>query len=276
MENNALNTFANRWDQPESDSRLELVFQDRLRDYGAYVVRKKYRRNQVIAIVASAAFAILVTSLPAILAFVNKKEPSKKITFTATTVDDIQEDKKDEEKPKEPPKMKEPEVASQQYVTPKVNPNAAQDDVIIPPDEINNTGTTTKKGSTEDPPPFLDDGTGGGPTGGDNDGPPQYAAQKAMFPGGEEAFREFIKENFVYPVRCQDEGINGSVILKFVVDVSGRIVTRPIVVEETASCPEFTEEAIRVLLKSPRWIPGQNNGKFIKSWREIPIRLTVD
>ena len=47
-------------------------------------------------------------------------------------------------------------------------------------------------------------------------------------------------------------------------------------IEETKSCPEFTTEAIRVLKKSPRWVPGQNNGTFLKSWREIPIKLSVD
>ena len=39
---------------------------------------------------------------------------------------------------------------------------------------------------------------------------------------------------------------------------------------------KFTTEAIRVLKKSPRWVPGQNNGNFLKSWREIPIKLSVD
>jgi len=39
--------------------------------------------------------------------------------------------------------------------------------------------------------------------------------------------------------------------------------------------PEYTKEAIRVLKNSPRWVPGQNNGKFVKSWRQIPIQLNI-
>ena len=95
---------------------------------------------------------------------------------------------------------------------------------------------------------------------------------KANYPGGEAAFRDYVAGEFIYPQRCQDEGINGSVMLRFVVDEAGRI-SRVHAIEDTKSCPEFTSEAIRVLKKSPRWVPGQNNGKFLKSWREIPIRL---
>jgi hypothetical protein len=60
-----------------------------------------------------------------------------------------------------------------------------------------------------------------------------------------------------------------------VVDASGKI-SRISAIEETKSCPEFTQEAIRVLKQSPRWIPGQNNGRFVASWREIPIRLSAE
>lgn len=96
---------------------------------------------------------------------------------------------------------------------------------------------------------------------------------KANFPGGEAAFRAYFEGEFIYPQRCQDKGINGFVMLRFVVDEAGRI-SRVQAREETKSCPEFTTEAIRVLKKSPRWVPGQNKGIFLKSWREIPISLS--
>ena len=83
-----------------------------------------------------------------------------------------------------------------------------------------------------------------------------------------------MQREFQYPVRCQDEGINGSVVLRFIVDSKGKISDIK-VIEDTKTCPEFTTEAIRILQKSPRWVPGQNNGRFIKSYREIPIKLSV-
>ena len=98
---------------------------------------------------------------------------------------------------------------------------------------------------------------------------------EATFPGGETAFRGYVAKEFQYPVRCEDEGINGSVVLRYSIDKSGRI-SRVTAIEETKSCPEFTEEAIRVFKRSPRWIPAQQNGQFVDSWREFPLRLTVE
>ena len=97
---------------------------------------------------------------------------------------------------------------------------------------------------------------------------------QSNYPGGEAAFREYIAGEFIYPERCQKEAINGSVKLRFVVDEAGRI-SRIKAIEETTTCPEFTIEAIRVLQKSPRWVPGQNDGNFLKSWREIKIQLSA-
>ncbi len=97
---------------------------------------------------------------------------------------------------------------------------------------------------------------------------------KAIFVGGESRFRAFVYENFEYPMRCYEEGINGRVVLRFVVDETGKI-SNVQAIEETKACPEFTAEAIRVMEKSTRWIPGQNNGKFVKSYREIPITVSL-
>lgn len=104
---------------------------------------------------------------------------------------------------------------------------------------------------------------------------PMIADIKAGFPGGESAFRDYVATEFQYPVRCADERINGSVVLKFIVDEGGRI-SRVSAIEQTKSCPEFTQEAIRVLRRSPRWIPAQRKGRFVVSWREVVISLPYD
>ncbi len=97
---------------------------------------------------------------------------------------------------------------------------------------------------------------------------------RAMPKGGMNAFYGFVAENFTYPKRCQSKGINGYVLLMFVVEVDGSISdVKPI--ETTATCPEFAEEAIRVLLAAPKWTPAQKNGKPVKSYRKMPIKLEV-
>ncbi|MCC7298584.1 MAG: energy transducer TonB [Bacteroidia bacterium] len=96
------------------------------------------------------------------------------------------------------------------------------------------------------------------------------------FVGGDNAFVAFVSENFQYPSRCLDEGISGSVKLRFVLDTKGRI-SRISAEEETKSCPEFTQEAIRVLkISSGQWIPAFVNGKAVSSWKVLPIQLRVE
>lgn len=97
---------------------------------------------------------------------------------------------------------------------------------------------------------------------------------QAKFPGGDSAFIVFVHDNFEYPPRCLEEELSGFVLLRFVVDMKGRI-SRITPVETTASCPEFTWEAIRLMKMSPKWIPAQNHGKFVSSWGQVPIRMNL-
>ncbi len=102
-----------------------------------------------------------------------------------------------------------------------------------------------------------------------------HKGQKAQFRGGELAFQKYIAKNFKYPLRCQDNGIGGSVVLRFVVEVDGSI-SHIRVMEASSKCPEFAQEAVRILRNSPRWIPGMYNGRYVKSYRELPLRLSVE
>jgi protein TonB len=99
--------------------------------------------------------------------------------------------------------------------------------------------------------------------------------QKAQFKGGDKAFQRYVMDNFTYPWRCQENGISGSVLLRFVVDVDGSIVNIQ-VLEVSTKCPEFAKEAVRILKNSPRWIPGMYNGRFVKSYRELPLKMAVN
>jgi periplasmic protein TonB len=278
MSESVLSKVFNRWSLPDAPSRLDLVFENRFKDYGAYQIRLLFRKSQTIATIAACSLALLFASTPRILDYLSKTEDKERKTIKiVTNLDDIESPmEEEEEKPKEPPKLKEPEpVAQQAYVAPRINPDAQEDAPINPPDIVSNTGFKNVEGITDPTLPDMSSGNNEGPIKGNNEGPVAKVDVKAAFPGGEKGFREYVAGEFQYPVRCQDEGINGSVVLRFVVDQSGR-VSNITAIEETKSCPEFTQEAIRVLGRSPRWIPGQNKGRFVNSWREIPIRLSVE
>jgi len=95
---------------------------------------------------------------------------------------------------------------------------------------------------------------------------------KAGFPGGDGAFREFVASEFVNTHGCMDKEKSVQVVLRFVVDQGGRI-SRISVIESSSACTEYNKEAVRILKRSPRWIPGQVRGRFVNSWRVVTIRL---
>lgn len=97
----------------------------------------------------------------------------------------------------------------------------------------------------------------------------------SQFKGGEKAFQEYVFKKFVYPARCMDNGIGGSVLLQFVVDIDGSIVNIK-VLEVSPKCPEFAQEAIRILKSSPKWISAMHNGRKVKSYHQLPIKMSIE
>jgi TonB family protein len=103
---------------------------------------------------------------------------------------------------------------------------------------------------------------------------PNKAIIPARFLGGENAFNEYIANQFEYPSRCVDASISGYVRMRFMVDRNG-VVTNCRIKEYSKACPEFGIEAIRVLKNCPKWIPATHNGKNISAWFEVPIALSI-
>lgn len=84
--------------------------------------------------------------------------------------------------------------------------------------------------------------------------------QQPSFPGGTNALNTFIVSNLKYPVWAQEKGIQGRVVVKFIVEKDGSISN----VEVDRSVPGLDNEAMRVVKAMPKWIPGQINGKAVK------------
>ena len=97
----------------------------------------------------------------------------------------------------------------------------------------------------------------------------------AEFPGGQKAFNEWMSENFQYPDSCMKEGIQGRVVLQFVVNTDGSIIdVKPV----RSPHPALTEAAIQIVKKMPRWIPAEHEGKKVRCRFNLPFmfRLSFD
>lgn len=92
-----------------------------------------------------------------------------------------------------------------------------------------------------------------------------YTATEQMpqFPGGEAALMKYMRNNIKYPVIAIENGIQGNVIVQFVVKKDGTIGTVKIV---RGLSPELNKEAIRLCKSLPKFIPGTMKGEAVNVW----------
>lgn len=94
------------------------------------------------------------------------------------------------------------------------------------------------------------------------------AAEKAQFPGGEEALQTYITENLHYPAAAKDNGIEGNVDLEFIVKADGSISSVKVV---RMIDPDLEAEAIRLVTSMPKWTPADSGDTTVKL--TVPFRL---
>ena len=80
------------------------------------------------------------------------------------------------------------------------------------------------------------------------------------FPGGQEALRRFMERNLIYPEAAKDKGVEGKVLLRFLVMEDGLI--RDIEVEKSLD-PQCDEEAMNMVASMPNWMPAREKGKRV-------------
>lgn len=90
------------------------------------------------------------------------------------------------------------------------------------------------------------------------------------FRGGESALLQFISQNLVYPVIAQEQEIQGSVILEFVVEKDGSIGDVKVIKSLSKECDQA---AIDVVRKLPRFTPARKQGKPVAVMFRLPIRF---
>ncbi|MBQ5533597.1 MAG: energy transducer TonB, partial [Bacteroidales bacterium] len=96
--------------------------------------------------------------------------------------------------------------------------------------------------------------------------------QEPEYPGGEEAMYKFLSDNLVYPKAAREKGIQGKVIVEFVVEKNGKISNVKAV---KSVSPELDAEAIRVVSKMPKWKPGVQRGEKVRSRWRLPIHFQL-
>ena len=96
-----------------------------------------------------------------------------------------------------------------------------------------------------------------------------FVEVNSAFQGGDlNTFREWIKQNLIYPPEAKEQGITGRVTVQFNVDSYGKVVNVKIL---RTSDPMFNEETVRVISSSPVWTPAIQGGRNVKQMFVIPV-----
>jgi len=99
-----------------------------------------------------------------------------------------------------------------------------------------------------------------------------YVEVMPLFPGGEAALMKYLGDNITYPLIALEQGIQGRVALRFVVKPDGSVDNVEIVKGLDPSCDQ---EALRVVKKMPKWIPGRQNGNAVSVYYSLSVAFKL-
>jgi len=101
----------------------------------------------------------------------------------------------------------------------------------------------------------------------------EFVDVQAMFKGGMDALYAYLNKNLKYPSQAKRMGIDGMVIVRFVVNTDGTIQDIELVRTIGGGCDEVAREVIQ---NSPNWTPGRIGGRAVRSRMTMPIRFRLN
>lgn len=260
---------------------LDILFNNRNKAYGAYILRKNYPDR------IKKAFVLMMILASGFLAFTFIPTKLKEFSTTGYVIDDIRM-KEVDKKIKEPEKKKELAKAEvktstpsqKKFVsTPVIVANNVKSDSILTLTSLDAIGSTTLVNGFSSAPLVNvvytnNGGTVVEPVVKTDRTLPMEASNVDVpptFPGGMQALRKFLERNLSNPEEV-NEGEAVSVKVKFVVGYDGKLQS---FVNVQDGGRAFNNEVVRVLKKMPDWIPGKANGENVSVYFTIPVKFVA-
>ena len=101
----------------------------------------------------------------------------------------------------------------------------------------------------------------------------QVVEEQPMFPGGMQELMKFLQTNIRYPKEAQARGLQGRVVVQFVVNKDGSICEENVV---KSVDPQLDAEALRVVRSMPNWTPGKQRGEAVRVRFTIPVTFKLN
>jgi protein TonB len=235
----------------------DIVFGKLNKKYGAYFLRKSYNRTMIISILAA---CIIVSSSVLIIFFSTAKKSKATYSSVYITMENISLRVEPEELPQLPVTPSAPRAAAAlestgpvvRYIAPKIVDTLSVPEKLLDlsldsiPSAYTRQDTSSGEGEKDDSSNIL-----------------FYTVDEMpKFGGGDiNKFREWVQKKTIYPDGATKNGIQGKVYLTFVVEIDGS-VTNGKIVKGVDSL--IDEEALKVVMSSPKWAPGRQQGIAVR------------
>ena len=267
-----------------SNAWCDLVFEGRNQEYGAYRLRKSTGKRNIWSIVIVLIAAVVIFSA---IAIKNVIQANQRVAVTtAVELSSIQTKKQAKVEKKAPVKIEQPKQVEKVKSSIKFTaPVIKKDEDVKPEEEMKNQDDLQKTKTTIG----AFNVVGNDEIGGEvlkakeeiaQPEPPKEEENKVFdvveeqpsFPGGQGALMQWLRDNIKYPVIAAENGIEGRVIVQFVVSKTGSISDVKVV---RGVDPSLDREAVRVVSQMPKWTPGRQNGTTVNVRYTLPVTFRL-
>ena len=266
------------------NSWVDLVFEGKNHSYGAYRLRKNTgKRNLASIIIVLVAIVVIMAAVWAKIAIENAM-PKKVAITTDVELSQLAKKKEAKVERKEPVK-----IEMEQKVVEKVKssvkftaPVIKKDEDVAPEDELKSQDDLAKtavafgsfdvKGTDEAAGEVLKAKEVIAQEKPVEEKVFDVVEQMPQFPGGDAALFEYLSTHIKYPTIAEENGVQGRVIVTFVVERDGSITD--VKVGKSVD-PSLDKEASRVVAGMPKWIPGKQNGSAVRVKYTVPVTFRL-
>ena len=267
-----------------SNEWTDLVFEGRNQAYGAYKLRKGTTKRNI--------WSLIIVTLAAVLLFLGLQlqkmvEANKTVENTqAVELSSLEQKKKEAKVEKkeiiktEPEKVVEKVKSSVKFTAPVIKKDSEvkeEDEIKLEEVEKSNKafGSFTVEGNDEVGGEVLkakDDIKAPEPPKHEENKIFTVVEQMPMYPGGDAALMQYLSSNIHYPAVAAENGVQGRVVVGFVVERDGSITDVNVM---RSVDPSLDREAVRVVKNMPRWTPGKQNGSAVRVKYQVPVTFRL-
>ena len=261
---------------------LDILFEGKNKEYGAYELRKTYNKRITLALIITAVIALLIFVGSVVAKNIQDNNSTKLLEVKDLSLEQVQ--KEDKPPPPPPPPLKlppPPQIQTIQFTPPKI---VKDEEVVKPP--VENARIEEAKVDVKTVEGTKDVGIVAPPVEEKSqaiEAPKGVAAEEdkvftkveieASFPGGDAGWSRYVKKEIESHIdELTEAGQSGQCRVRFIVSKDGTVSDVVALTMKGSKLAEVAENAIR---KGPKWTPAQQNGRHVNAYREQPVTFTI-